>query len=890
MSLATGSLLGPYELLAQIGAGGMGQVYRARDTRLGRIVAVKILPPHRFAVGDFAERFRREARAISSLSHPNVCALYDVGETKSGDETVSYLVMEFLEGETLRERLRSKLTPKQSIDLAVQIASGLAAAHRKGLVHRDLKPENIFLTREGIVKIVDFGLVKASTSDSATTLNQTEPGLVMGTANYMSPEQVRGDSLDHRSDVFSFGVVLYEMLSGEQPFEGGSPVETMARILHEEPQPLAEYVTDLPPGVAEIVERCLAKEPEDRFNSARDLSFALDAISRGSRPSIATRRPTAPPKRGTRKAMSSKARIALGILLLAALAGTIAAGRFLGRDSDVAPAPATRPLTHSGQDGSPAASPDGRVLAFVSSRDGTRRIWLKQLSDGTEVALTAGPDDWAPRFSRDGSSVLFTRTSAAGSSLWRVAAVGGEPRKVIDNAFDGDFAPNGRQVVFVRNRVDGQRLSVLCVGTPGQAEVIELASTANEEMIFPRWSPDGEWIAVTRKPRSSTAGSLLLMKPDGSKQQVVSRPEAHGLISSSAWTPDSRALVFAELETFTAVIVRTRGGTARILRYDLASGTFRQVLWNPHAAADALDVLPGGRLVFAEDFTRQNLREVSLDGSGDGRWLTRGTAIDRQPSWAPDGKRIVFCSDRSGNHDVWELVLDTGSVRRLTDDPGVDWDPSITPDGELLWSSNRGGHFEVWSGSGDGGSARRVTNDGVDAENPSVPRDGATVFYDSSHPQKEGLWRVGRDGRDARLVLRGETAHPEVSADGQYVLYHRPEQSRFPVIEVVRVSDGATFEVARDFSGEADAGRGRWLGATNTVVFRGKDEQGRTGLFVQPFIPGVDTSAQRRPLTGFDRDTVLETFAISPDGKRAILSLLEPSSGLMIADGVALGE
>jgi serine/threonine protein kinase len=909
MGLATGSVLGPYELLAQIGAGGMGQVYRARDTRLGRIVAIKVLPPHRFAVGDFSDRFRREARAISSLSHPNICALFDVGETEmelGGQRvTVSYLVMEYLEGETLRARMKRGLAARQSLDIAVQIANGLAAAHRKGLVHRDLKPENVFVNPDGVVKILDFGLVKAVDDAESTgvdrheanTLRHTEPGTVVGTAHYMSPEQIRGETIDHRSDIFSFGVVLYEMLAGAAPFDGTSPFETMAQVLTVEPPDLAALIPELPPGVSEIVERCLAKPVEDRFVSARDLAFSLEAISRGSRPPSSlprlTPRPGSssgvrPAERGTRKSIAGAA------ILMAAIGLTIAGGRFLGRHGDDPGPPSTRPLTHSGRDGSPAASPDGRLVAFVSSRDGSKRIWLKQIADGTEVALTSGPDDSAPRFSPDGATVLFTRAGTTGSALYRIAVVGGDARKTIENAFAGDIAPDGNRVAFIRNRISGRRFSTLCIGTPGSSAVKEIAATPDDDLGSPRWSPDGEWIAVTRKPRSTTAASIVLVSPDGAKQRVVSRPEVHSLLSAVAWTGDSRSLVFTELELITAVSQRTRGGTARVLLYDLSSETFKTLLWNPHASTDAVDLLPDGRLLFSEDFTRQNLQEIRLAGAGETRgpngdethWLTRGTAIDRQPSYSADGRRIVFTSDRSGNADVWEITLETGAVRRLTDDPAVDWDPMLLADGSLLWSSSRSGHFEAWHAAVDGGGARQVTTDGFDAENPSAPRDAGWIYYDSSHPEKEGLWRVRPDGSNAAKVIGGETAHPEVSADGEYVLYHRPEEGGgTATVEVLRVSDGVVFPLVRGLQG-FDPGRARWLGNTRTVVYSADDGRGRAGIFEQEFVPGRDTLASRRPLAGFDRETTLDTYAISPDGTRAVLSILEPASSLMITDKI----
>jgi Tol biopolymer transport system component len=257
-------------------------------------------------------------------------------------------------------------------------------------------------------------------------------------------------------------------------------------------------------------------------------------------------------------------------------------------------------------------------------------------------------------------------------------------------------------------------------------------------------------------------------------------------------------------------------------------------------------------------------------------------AVDRQPSFSADGRRLVFCSDRGGNVDVWSLDLPTGSVERLTDDAGIDWDPILTPDGHLLWSSNRGGHFEIWSGATDGSGARQVSRDGTDAENPSMPGDRSWIYYDASGP-KEGLWRVRPDGRDAARVALGETPHPEVSADGQYVLYDAPDEGNTAKVVVIRVADGAAYTLGRGIRG----GRPRWAGTSPVVVFAAEDGQHRSGLFEQPFVPGVDTSPRRRKLAGFDRDVTIETFAISPDGSRVVVSVLEPSSGLMIAENVA---
>jgi len=879
MSLASGALLGPYEILSPIGAGGMGQVFRARDKRLGRIVAIKVLPPHRFAVRDWSQRFRREAVAISALNHPNVCALFDVGETVVDDETVSFIVMEFLDGETLRDRLRRGAIPvRQSIDSAVQIANGLAAAHRKGLVHRDLKPENVFLTRDGVVKILDFGLVKVidELDPSSSDQKQTQPGTIVGTAAYMAPEQIRGEPLDLRADIFSFGVVLYEMLTGEQPFHGDTAVDTMSQILNDEPEELTGFLPESAAGVAEIVRRCLMKNPDDRFASARDLGFSLEALSRGSHP----------PRRGVDVSSAQRKKTSgrdvrsplVGVALVAGLVLMIAAGRhFASHDDDPGP-PTARPLTHSGKDGAAAASPDGRFIAFVSSRDSHARVWLKQLADGTEVALTSGPEDWAPRFSPDGATLYFTRATSADIAVYRVPVLGGEPRKVIDNAFDADISHDGRRLAFIRNRVAGTRYSSLCVASSDGTAVKELVSTPSEELSSPRWSPDGEHIVVTNNPRSTTGGSLLLVDADGGAQRTITRPVSHGNCSAAAWTRDSRGVIFTELETMATLAMRGRGGPARVLLYDLASETFRPIVWNPHASADTIDLLPDGRLVFSEDFTRQNLQEIGLAQS-NAHWLTRGTAIDRQPAYAPDGTRVVFTSDRSGNPDIWEVVPATGAVRRLTDDAGIDWDPVIAADGHLLWSSSRAGHFEVWSATGDGEAARQVSSDGGDAENPTTPRTGNWIYYDSSHPQKDGLWRVHVDGSAAAMVVRGETAHPAVSADGEFVLFHRPEADGGTwTLVVTRIADGATFDVARMLR---RAARGQWIGATHTIAYI-TDE----GLFAQEFVPGTDTTATRRALVTPGRDATIETFGIAPDGRHAVLSIFEPESDLMITDRI----
>ena len=405
MGLSSGTRLGPYEILAPLGEGGMGEVYRARDVRLDRIVAVKVLPERLSGDPDALARFEREAKAVAALSHPNILSLHDVG----ADRGISYAVTELLEGETLRERLRDgPLPPARAIGFGAQIAEGLAAAHAKGLIHRDLKPENLFITREGRVKILDFGVAKRTASglvhaDAPTEAMATEPGVILGTAAYMSPEQVRGKALDARSDIFSFGAVLYEMLAGSRPFQGRSQADTMAAILTKEPPPLADRLGDLPPSLERIVARCLAKEPEERYDSARDLAADLgvlaDRRSGGeSLPTAVTVVPPAARPRRLRRALLMAVPVLLGAAAVFVWLGRPRRGPLV-RAAGLGPRDrrperdrrsGVRPVALHGADGEPRAVRARERLSPLSCRGGPH---ADEEGPGRADRSRAGPGD-----------------------------------------------------------------------------------------------------------------------------------------------------------------------------------------------------------------------------------------------------------------------------------------------------------------------------------------------------------------------------------------------------------------------------------------------------------------------------------------------------------------
>jgi len=855
MSLMPGTRLGPYEILSSLGKGGMGHVYKARDTRLNRLVAIKV------STIQYLERAEREARAVASLNHPHVCQLFDVGP--------NYLVMELIDG----ERLRGPLPAKLAFEYACQILDALDAAHRNGIVHRDLKPSNIMVTKSG-VKLLDFGLAKllphsAAAADATVTQGLTGQGQILGSLHYMSPEQLQGIDADPRSDLFSFGLVFYEMLTGKRAYEG-SNASLIADIIHRDPPGLGALHTIAPP-FEDILKTCLAKDPNERWQSARELRQVFEWAMAASATSQVP--PAAPRRRWP-------------VPVLAAILAAGALSVWLGRP----PRPAIQDvhyLTYSGRDASPSASPDGRSIAFASSRDGVARIWLKELARGTEVPLTTGPDS-LPRFSPDGAMILFTRFEDGHASLYRVPALGGEARRVVEDALSGDWSPDGRKIVFLRQTVQNgaSRTVVGKADADGGSEQLILDSARNrmlhdtpnwspEVHVHLRWSPDGKTIAVTQGGLASAdPSSILVMGTDGKNPHTVAPARGGYYLSALAWlgTPDE--VVYAQTETIGPVAGGTRG-----IRHNLRTGEIHTIFSSTDIAF-VVDVLNKGRVVFDSVRPSQNLREIELRGKGGSpieRVLTRGTSHDRQPAYSPSGDAVLFSSNRSGNLDLWEVSTKTGALRRITDDPANDWDPAYSPDGKsIAWSSNRSGHQEIWIARADGGSPRQVSNDGQDAENPVFLRDGRAILYVSWNPAKLGVWRVGSDGTNARLLVPGFN-YTEVSPDGEYLA----SLSSTGAIRAFRARDGSDmgFEIRH-------GGRLRWVPDGRAIAFVDMNEKAVPGVFVQDFVPGKDTSRTRRPLGGFDPDHLTETFGISPSGSRLAISATENLTNIIVANQV----
>jgi len=896
MTLSPGTRLGSYEVIAPIGAGGMGEVYRARDTRLGREVALKTLRSEFSADAERLARFEREARAASSISDPHIVTVLDVGM----DKGISFLAAELVDGTDLRTLADSRLPLRKTIDLAAQIAEGLAAAHEKGIVHRDLKPENILVTKSGLAKIADFGLARLDEKSGGTDSQmvtadggRTATGMVMGTVAYMSPEQARGEHVDFRSDQFSFGIILAELLAGQHPFKRATAPETLTAILREEPASVAAPGISAPAALVRIASRCLEKNPDGRYGSTRDLARDLRDLDVSSPSALSAMTAPAAGEILRRRAVWPLAVVgALGLVLGGALAWR------LRRPAAIEPI-RIHALTYSGADSEPAASPDGRLVAFTSWRDGVSRIWIKQLAGGGEAPLTSGPDGLA-RFSPDGSSLLFVRDIGAKQAVYRIGLVGGEPRPILDDAAAADWSPDGRQIVFARGGTGVANHAR--IGTLDLEKSVEkiLVDEGSRLVHSPRWSPDGRRIAYSSGSYAGFDWNLREVGATGGRSETLC-PQAPGYqMGGLSWSGAGSALFFIQSPILMGDVA---GSGSRIIRCDTRSGGRRTLFWadglvwtdSSVAEVTLTDVLAPGRLLFSQRMRRQNLREVKLGAAGAvSGLLAEGNAIDRQPIYSPDGKSILFSSNRGGNLDLWTIDRASGAIRQVTDDPAQDWDPAYTSDGKsILWSSDRGsGHLEIWMTNADGSGARRVTSDGVSAQNPSMGSDGKWIVYWSGNPAKLGVWKVRPDGSDATLLKAADAAQTEVSPDGRYAFYIEQDHLKLRnIIQFLEVESGRVvpFRIEVRYTLGAPTviwGRARWSHDGRTIYFVGENERGLSGIYAQDFAPGRDTASTRRPVAGFSPEYVTESFGVSPDADLVALSASQTSASIMVADGV----
>lgn len=659
--------LGPYEVVAAIGAGGMGEVFRARDPRLGREVAVKLLPAALSKDAERLKRFEQEARAVAAITHPNIVSVFDVGS----HEDAPYIVTELLDGETLRDRLnKTALPPRKAIDIALQVAQGLAAAHEKGIIHRDLKPENIFLTKDGRVKVLDFGLAKLQPQinpeygESATVTgeNPTHPGVVMGTVGYMSPEQVMGHQADQRSDLFSLGAVFYEMISGRRAFKRSTGVETMTAILKEDVPEFVESGRQIAPGLERIVRRCLEKSPEERFQSARDFGFALDALTGSSLQTTSVPVINYSSRRWWLKALAGPA-------ALLAIGGAFVVGTHVSKEAEHSFRQATfrQGILHAAR-----FAPDGQAVVYSGEWEGRPPTLSTARMDSPESHSLGLPPAALAAVSPSGELAMLLRctrvfTTECGGTLAQAPLGGGAPREILENVNYADWSPDGKQLAVV-------------IAPPGGKQRVEypIGKKVYESdagwLAQVRVSPDGSRIAFLSHPTPGDDSGRMVILDLASNKEVHSPdyPSVEGV----AWSPDGKdAWSMAGLEDWSwadALVALDRGGKARTLHR--FPGIMR-----------LFDTAPDGKALLSRENWRQQLMGLFPGHNAEVQysWLDWSIPLDL----SPDGKTLLFMEGGLGaastNYGVYLRQTDGSDAVRLGDGTPM----ALSPDGKWALAS-----------------------------------------------------------------------------------------------------------------------------------------------------------------------------------------------------------
>jgi serine/threonine protein kinase/Tol biopolymer transport system component len=830
MTFTAGTRFGRYELRSPLGVGGMGEVFLAQDTQLDRVVALKILPTD---IADNAGRIRRftqEAKAVSSLNHPNILTIFEIGQTNS----THFIATEFIDGQTLRQRMKSQtLKLSEVLNIVAQVADALAAAHEAGIVHRDIKPENIMVRRrDGYVKVLDFGLAKLTEPPAATVNTEaptkarfvTDPGVVMGTVQYMSPEQARGLTVDARTDIFSLGVMLYEIVAGRVPFEGQTKSDVIASILNREPSPLARYSREVPETLEWIVSKSLRKDREERYQTARELltdlrslkqrlEFAeeqersvppttkseatvttiigqasIETLAEQEAQTVKTARPTISAESLVSEIKQHKRGVIVAVAALVLIvAGVVLGLRYIGRNQlatrsePFGKIKLTR-LTTNGKVRWATISPDGKYIAHVTGDQAQQSIWLRHIATGSdkEIASSNGATYCCPIFSRDGSYIYYIKTHTnAPTVVYQVPVLGGAPRTIIEDVDSQPaLSPDGLRFAFIRGRPHQGIVELLVANVDGTGE--QKLATYDSVNFFPganiaftAWSPDGETIVIG-VPASDNAGGyrqmLAVRVQDGTATQISS--QRWFSLGQLAWLADGSGLIFTASDQALVApqqlwYISYPGGEARRITNDL--NDYRGVSLT--ADNTALVTVP------VEVFS-----SVWLTPDGDASRAAQITSNKYDGlsgiAFAPDG-RVVYTSRAGNKPNLWIVNADGTGRKQLTADAHINFAPTVSPDGRyVVFVSDRAGKQNIWRMDIDGANPKQLTSGQAD-ENPNCSPDSQWVAYTSNDAGKQRLWRVPIDGGNPVQLTDYSSSQPVISPDGkQIACRYLDEQSK----------------------------------------------------------------------------------------------------------------
>jgi len=923
--LQPGTKLGHYEIRSKIGAGGMGDVYLAQDTKLDRKVALKILPPEVAADRERMSRFVQEAKAISALNHPNILTIHQIDEVDS----IHFIATEFIDGETLRQRiLDGQLELAEVLDITAQVAGALSAAHDAGIVHRDLKPENIMLRHDGIVKLLDFGLAKPtvglpnSGDSEALTRLMTDPGRILGTVSYMSPEQVRGLMLDARSDIFSFGVVLYEMLAGYRPFEGLTPSDVIVSILQRKPPPLSRQ--EVPPELQRIVAKALEKEPEDRYQTIKDMAVDIRRLKRqidveaqlGSPvgnvfDDAASSAKTIPHEKSERHEEEAprthvsapstssgefvlnqikhhKRRAALiGAILLAVLAGIgYAVYRFnVDRRKAVAPLQSMMMarLTNTGRAREAAISPDGKYVVHAIDDGGRQSLWLRQVapSNSVQIIPPAEVRYIGLTFSRDGTSlyyVLLEKNNAQGV-LYQMAMLGGVARKLmtwVDSAIT--FSPDGQRFAFVRNNYPSPLERALMIANAdgtGEQKLVTRKRPDYFRATGPAWSPDGKGIACVVGSSDPTNWHQYIVEvrlADATEKEMSSQKWFE--IERIAWLSDGSALIMniidrASLSNQIWQLSSPEGELRRITN-DLSSYSGLSISTDSNSLVTVQSEESASVWTAELENEASNIKQITFGASQLDGWGGL--------SWSRDS-RIVYSSNVSGRPDIWVMDANGKSQKQLTTGALNNVWPSACPDGRhVVFMSDRTGSPHIWRLDLDEGTVTQLTR-GNGEFHPNCSPDGQWIVYTSAGSARRTVWKAAIDGSDPSQLTDKHSEMPVISPDGKRIVCSYQDAPNSPwKIAIIPFQGGPPIRV---FEVSLSADLPNYIGwISGGEAFAYVDTRdGVSNLWTQP----IDGSP-RRQLTNFTAERIF-AFDIARDHKQIALSRGRQTSDVVLING-----
>jgi Tol biopolymer transport system component/predicted Ser/Thr protein kinase len=868
------TVLGHYRILRLLGQGGMGEVYAAEDTRLHRTVALKMLPAALAADPDRRKRFEREAQAVAAFNHPNIVTIYSVEEA----DDVMFLTMEAVDGRTLKEMMDAGALP---IDVVLRVAVGmsdaLAAAHQRGITHRDLKPANIMVTPDGRVKVLDFGLAKLREAEREAAAEQptrmqsdhlTGEGRIIGTVAYMSPEQAEGKPVDQRSDIFSAGVVLHEMAAGERPFKGDTDISLISSILKDMPRSITDLRPDLPAGLARIVRRCLAKDPERRYQSGTDLRNDLEELKQDLDSGTAAR---PAPVVASRKPKRAIWWLAVGLVAVVAIAAGLFAWLRFGRGP--APPAATfitdhfTRLTDSGHASTAALSRDGRYVVHVKAENGLPSVWVRQTATTSDVPIVTPGDVGilGLTFSPDGNYVYYNavpRGSAVGS-LYKVPVLGGTPIPVLENVDSvPSFSPDGRNMTFVRG-LRGDPATIvnhLMVAAVDGSGARTLAVGKQFMQATPAWSPDGKTILV---PASQGAMKGMVSAVDAVTGAIHVVSDLWLYVRNVQWMPDGRSFVLEGSDSI--------GVSGQLWQVVYPSAERRRIT-NDLSNYAGVSLSADGALLATVQSSRQAKIWIVPPAGGEGREIDEGRSGRATGangiSWTPDG-RIVFTANAGSVMQLWSVGADGADLRQLTTGEGVSVMPAVSGDGRCVYYIRiTSDGTAIWRMGIDGSDQKQLTK-GIDAMRPVPSPDGRFVYFTTA--SSEGsltTMRIPADGGEPSQVSDAMFRTTDISTDGRMLMGVSLSEANRRWECALLPAEGGPPRLLGDVA-VAAGGLVSSCGfdSAGTSIWYRASRDGVANMFAQPLSGGAE-----RPLTRFRRDASPQIFvaAMSRDGRMAV--------------------